>query len=218
MANLGPPRASESVNHDLEEASYVHVQADPQEEDPPERPPVFAVKPLPQPGPPGVRARGEIDLSVGPELAARIEAGVAASEGAFVVDLCNVDFMDTTGVSVLLRARAVLARDDRSLAVICPPGPVRRIFEVAGVADLFVLFDSRSTFAPQPPVLAILLRHRHRLHQLLRVGLLDRQDGHERALAAPRDDRVHDGRGGVVGDDGLICAFGRRCRSIFAPR
>ena len=138
------------------------MQADPLEEDPPaspppppmtERPPVFAVKPLPQPGPPGVRARGEIDLSVGPELAARIEDGVAASEGAFVVDLCNVDFMDTTGVSVLLRARAVLAREDRALAVICPPGPVRRIFEVAGVADLFVLFDSREDAAAalQPP-------------------------------------------------------------------
>jgi anti-anti-sigma factor len=64
-----------------------------------------------------------------------------------VVDLSRDYFLDSSGVSVLVRARAVLARDDRELAVVCPRGPVRRIFEVAGIADLLALYDSREDAA-----------------------------------------------------------------------
>jgi len=41
----------------------------------------------------------------------------------------------------------VLGRQERELAVVCPPGPARRIFEVAGIADLLALFDSREDAA-----------------------------------------------------------------------
>jgi hypothetical protein len=42
-----------------------------------------------------------------------------------------------------MRARALLGRDERALAVVCPPGPVRRLFEMVGVSDLLFLYDSR---------------------------------------------------------------------------
>jgi hypothetical protein len=32
----------------------------------------------------------------------------------------------------LLDTRARLAREDRVLAIVCPPGPVRRLFELVG--------------------------------------------------------------------------------------
>jgi len=60
---------------------------------------------------------------------------------------CDVEFVDSAGLSVLLRARAMLGREDRQLAVVCPPGPVRRLFEVAGIADLLILFGSREDAA-----------------------------------------------------------------------
>jgi hypothetical protein len=31
--------------------------------------------------------------------------------------------------------------------VVCPPGPVRRLFELVGIVDLFALFDSREQAA-----------------------------------------------------------------------
>jgi len=64
-----------------------------------------------------------------------------------VVDLCDVRFLDSSGVSVLLHARAVLGRDERDLVVVCPPGPVRRILELTGIDDLFAMFDSRDAAA-----------------------------------------------------------------------
>ena len=41
----------------------------------------------------------------------------------------------------------MLGREERALVVVCPPGPARRIFELAGIADLLALFDSRADAA-----------------------------------------------------------------------
>ena len=63
------------------------------------------------------------------------------------MDLCDVTFLDSSAINVLLRARAQLGRRDRQLVVVCPHGPVRRVFELAGVSDLFALFESRAEAA-----------------------------------------------------------------------
>ena len=42
-----------------------------------------------------------------------------------------------------MHARALLAREDRDLVLVCPHGPIRRVFELTGVSDLFALFGSR---------------------------------------------------------------------------
>jgi anti-sigma B factor antagonist len=94
-------------------------------------------------GAPGVAVQGEVDLSRVPALEQALDEAILASEGAFVIDLCDVTFLDSSGVSVLVHARALLGREDRDLAVICPPGSVRRILEVTNLADLLVLFESR---------------------------------------------------------------------------
>jgi anti-sigma B factor antagonist len=94
-----------------------------------------------------VLVRGEVDLATAPTLTEELEAAMRDGEGAFVVDLCDVSFLDSSGVRVLLHARAVLGRDERDLVVVCPPGPVRRIFEVAGIDDLFAMFESRDEAA-----------------------------------------------------------------------
>jgi anti-sigma B factor antagonist len=111
------------------------------------QPPIFEVEAASVSGAPGVVVRGEVDISTASRLTAAIDAAIRESVGAFVVDLCDVDFLDSSGVHVLVRTRAVLGRQERDLVVVCPPGPARRIFEVAGIADLLALFDSREDAA-----------------------------------------------------------------------
>jgi anti-sigma B factor antagonist len=72
-----------------------------------------------------------------------LDAAIRDTAGAFVLDLCDVDFIDSSGSRLILRARALLAREDRALAIVCPPGPVRRLFELVGIADLLFLDASR---------------------------------------------------------------------------
>jgi anti-sigma B factor antagonist len=98
-------------------------------------------------GAPGIALRGQIDVAAVPALEPAVDAAIRDTTGAFILDLCELDLLDSSGLGVILRARALLAREDRALAIICPPGPVRRLFEVVGIADLLFLYASREQAA-----------------------------------------------------------------------
>ena len=110
-------------------------------------PPAFEVEWAPLSGAPGVAVRGEVDIGTVAKLSEALDEAVRESSGALVVDLREVVFLGSTGLTALVRARAQLGREERALVVICPPGPVRRLFEVVGIVDLFELFESRETAA-----------------------------------------------------------------------
>lgn len=107
----------------------------------------FAVVDAPLGPAPGAAVRGEVDVASVPDLEVALDAAIRESEGAFVLDLSDVDFIDSTGLRVLLWARSLLGREDRSLALICGPGPVSRALEVSGIADLFFAYGSREAAA-----------------------------------------------------------------------
>jgi anti-sigma B factor antagonist len=92
---------------------------------------------------PGVSVRGEVDIAVVDTFESAIEDAIRESVGAFIIDLSDLDFIESTGLHVLLRARGLLSREDRQLAVVCPFGPVRRVLELAGISELFALYPSR---------------------------------------------------------------------------
>jgi len=105
------------------------------------------ISPAPLGDVPGIALAGEVDIAVAKQVEAALDDGIRASAGAFVVDLCDVEFLDSSGVSLLMRARALLGREERELVVVCPSGPVRRIFEVAGGLGLLAVFDTREAAA-----------------------------------------------------------------------
>ena len=84
----------------------------------------------------GVALRGEIDLSRRPAMLAALDAAVAETDGRFVVDLTEVEFIDSSGLGVLLHTRDRLRRANREMIVRCGAGPVRRVLELAGLEDL----------------------------------------------------------------------------------
>jgi anti-sigma B factor antagonist len=105
----------------------------------------FVVAPLQKA--PAVAVRGEVDIAVVPALELALGGAIRDSAGAFVLDLCEVEFLDSSGLRLILHARALLAREDRALAIVCPPGPVRRLFDETGIADLLFLFSSTAEAA-----------------------------------------------------------------------
>jgi anti-sigma B factor antagonist len=109
--------------------------------------PAFAVEWAPISDAPGVLVRGEVDTYTSPQLTAALDDAMRECQGTFVVDLSDVHFLDSSGVSVLVHARAVLGREDRTLLIVCPPGPPRRIFELSNIADLLALYDTREQAA-----------------------------------------------------------------------
>jgi anti-anti-sigma factor len=112
-----------------------------------EQPQAFEVEDSPVGRAPGIAVRGEVDLATVAVLGEALDAAIRQSEGALILDLSDVDFIDSSGLHALLRARGLLGREDRSLGVICGPGPARRALEVAGIMDLFLLYGSREEAA-----------------------------------------------------------------------
>ena len=87
---------------------------------------------------------GEIDLDSVGVLSASVEAALAGGAAELWIDLTHTRFMDSSGLHVLLDTRSRVRDLNRQLAIICPPGPVRRLFDVAGVTEHLPVYDDRA--------------------------------------------------------------------------
>ncbi len=81
-----------------------------------------------------VSLRGELDLATAPELEELLDARLGAGQEV-VVDLRGLQFMDSSGVRVLVAGHAQASRAGTRLALVRPePGsPVAKIIEVSGL-------------------------------------------------------------------------------------
>jgi len=84
--------------------------------------------------------RGELDLAGAPSLEREIEALPWPQLAELVVDLAELTFIDSTGLSVLIRAAHRAAEEGLRFSVVRAPTQPRRLFSLAGVtASLNVL-------------------------------------------------------------------------------
>jgi anti-sigma B factor antagonist len=86
---------------------------------------------------------GELDASSAPALRERLAEVATRGGGSLVVELSDLSFIDSTGLSVLLNAKRRLTRRGRAFAIVCPPGHVRRILEVTKLLETLSCHDSR---------------------------------------------------------------------------
>jgi anti-sigma B factor antagonist len=87
-----------------------------------------------------LKVKGELDLATAPLLKERLDQAEAAAPTNLVIDLDQVDFMDSTGLHVLL-AHFIENENGTRFSLTRGSPQVRRLFEVAGVVD-------RLPFAP----------------------------------------------------------------------
>ena len=78
-----------------------------------------------------VAPRGELDLASAGRLRSALESLRNAGWRFVDVDLRRVEFMDASGLGVLVQAHGEYASADADLRVSYPSDPVRRLFEVA---------------------------------------------------------------------------------------
>jgi anti-sigma B factor antagonist len=84
-------------------------------------------------------AGGELDLAATNELSAILAMAAAGPQGAVVLDLALVDFIDSSALSIILRSAMQLETAGKRLFVVAPDGPVRRLLEITGTASRFSL-------------------------------------------------------------------------------
>jgi anti-sigma B factor antagonist len=83
--------------------------------------------------------KGEIDLATVEGLKEAFDAARLSGADEVWVDLTEVDFMDSTGLSALVSGYRAL---DGRLVVICPDGAPRRALDVSGLNELIRVYRS----------------------------------------------------------------------------
>jgi anti-sigma B factor antagonist len=89
-----------------------------------------------------IEVRGELDLASSPGLEQELERGAAAKAEVVIVDLRELEFMDSTGLSVLVRAHQRANENGQRFGVVRGPQQVQRLLSLTGVADRLTLADS----------------------------------------------------------------------------
>lgn len=90
----------------------------------------------------GVSVFGELDQATAPELRRVLDQAVA-KEGPVCVDLSECDFIDSTGLSLLLETQRRLADLRRGFAVCSARAEVRKLLELTGIDAAVSLFETR---------------------------------------------------------------------------
>ena len=90
---------------------------------------------------------GEIDVASAPRLIAALNEAVAEAARSVIIDLTSVGFMDSTGLALLINAHRRLAIRRKGFAVVCPAGPLRRVFEITDMVDTLRVCPDRETAA-----------------------------------------------------------------------
>jgi anti-sigma B factor antagonist len=81
-----------------------------------------------------VKASGELDLSSAPEFEDRIRTALAGSND-LVLDLSELEFIDSTGVHVVMRAFKTTQEHGSGFVITGAAGEVLRAFELVGLVD-----------------------------------------------------------------------------------
>jgi anti-sigma B factor antagonist len=88
-----------------------------------------------------ISVSGELDLASSPALEEELERVAQSDAQVVVVDLRNLEFMDSTGLSVLVRAHQRAEEDGRRLGLVNGSQQVQRLLTLTGVADRLTLTD-----------------------------------------------------------------------------
>jgi|SRR5215211_2559349 len=77
------------------------------------------------------RLTGELDISAAERTGRKIEEAVPSSARGLVVDMSELEFMDSSGVSMLFALARQVGSHRQQLRVVAPPGrPVSRVLQI----------------------------------------------------------------------------------------
>lgn len=89
-----------------------------------------------------VDVKGEIDVYTAPKLREKLIELVSEGSHNVVVNLESVDFLDSTGLGVLVGALKRVKAHDGTLALVCTQDKILKIFKITGLTKVFPIYDS----------------------------------------------------------------------------
>jgi anti-sigma B factor antagonist len=89
-----------------------------------------------------VEVAGEIDVYTAPKLRECLVELVNSGRHNLVVDMERVEFLDSTGLGVLVGGLKRVRAHDGSLRLVCTQERILKIFRITGLTKVFPIHDS----------------------------------------------------------------------------
>ncbi len=91
-----------------------------------------------------VEVSGELDQGTAPQLREALSLALAGDESGVIVNLSACEFIDSTGLSLLVEAKRDFAEGSRVFAVCCADDDVGRLLRLTGIDQAVGLYATRS--------------------------------------------------------------------------
>ena len=85
---------------------------------------------------------GEIDVYTAPKLREQLVDLVNSGQYHLVVDMEGVEFLDSTGLGVLVGGLKRVRAHEGSLRLVCTQERILKIFRITGLTKVFPIYDS----------------------------------------------------------------------------
>jgi anti-sigma B factor antagonist len=89
-----------------------------------------------------IKVAGEIHATTAPEFSERLNDAIADGKTGVILDLTGVEFIDSTGLSVLLNGLRRVTRVRGSMILACANPTVLRLFEITKLDSTFDIVPS----------------------------------------------------------------------------
>lgn len=85
---------------------------------------------------------GEIDIATAPSLRMHLHDLIEQAKLRLIVDLEAVDFLDSTGLGVLVSALKRVRGDQGDLALVCTRPQILKVFDITGLSRVFAIHET----------------------------------------------------------------------------
>ena len=85
---------------------------------------------------------GSMDIATSPTVRAALSDAIDGGANHLIVDLTRLEFLDSTGLGVLIGAHRRVAERDGSLRLIVNEGPISRLLNITGLVAVFAVYRS----------------------------------------------------------------------------
>lgn len=89
-----------------------------------------------------IEVAGEIDVYTAPKLRERLVGLVEAGSYQLIVDMEGVEFLDSTGLGVLVGGLKRVRAHDGWIDLVSTQGRILRIFRITGLNKVFNIYES----------------------------------------------------------------------------
>jgi anti-sigma B factor antagonist len=88
------------------------------------------------------KLRGSLDLATAPTVRAALVDATEKGDHNLIVDLTQLEFLDSTGLGVLIGAHRRTAERNGTFRLVINDGPISRLLNITGLIAVFAVYHS----------------------------------------------------------------------------